>query len=321
MTLDSTTGRVLAAVAASPSRSAVVFAAQEAQRRGATLQLMHVFPEHLPATPLPLVPEAAAEQCGRRALSRAGSIVAEVAPEVDVAATMVVGRRVSSIVEEAAGAELVVLGTHHARLAASVWTGATVTGVSARATCPVVVVPDVDERAEVQDRVVVGVKWPRLESALLATAWGVAEDLHAEVVVLHAWKLPSGYDDVISTHADMERWHHQLTASLETVLTGLRRVHPEVPVRVEVVHGQAARVLVDASADADRLLISRPVHGGYLHHLGATARAVLRDTQCPVEVCPPAHARIPTRATPDGRRVTNRVGSASAAGAGVVLGP
>ena len=35
-------------------------------------------------------------------------------------------------------------------------------------------------------------------------------------------------------------------------------------------------------------VISRPAHGGFVHYLGATARAVIRDAACPVEVVPPA---------------------------------
>ena len=63
--------------------------------------------------------------------------------------------------------------------------------------------------------------------------------------------------------------------------------YPDVQVRVEVVHGQAAYALVGLSAEADLLIVSRPAHGGFVHSLGATARAVIRDAACPVEVVPP----------------------------------
>jgi nucleotide-binding universal stress UspA family protein len=67
----------------------------------------------------------------------------------------------------------------------------------------------------------------------------------------------------------------------------LRMAYPDVRVQVDVVHGQAAFALVDRSAEADLLLISRPAHGGFVHFLGATARAVIRDATCPIEVVPP----------------------------------
>jgi nucleotide-binding universal stress UspA family protein len=53
------------------------------------------------------------------------------------------------------------------------------------------------------------------------------------------------------------------------------------------VHGQPAHTLVEASKAADLLVISRPVHGSFVHHLGATARAVIREAACPLVVVPP----------------------------------
>jgi nucleotide-binding universal stress UspA family protein len=53
---------------------------------------------------------------------------------------------------------------------------------------------------------------------------------------------------------------------------------------VRVVHARPEVALVDASHEADRVLISRPAHGGLVHHLGGTGRAVLRTAVCPVEV-------------------------------------
>jgi hypothetical protein len=38
---------------------------------------------------------------------------------------------------------------------------------------------------------------------------------------------------------------------------------------------------------ADRLVIVKPAHGSYLHHLGSTARGVLRESRCPVQVLMP----------------------------------
>jgi nucleotide-binding universal stress UspA family protein len=62
-----------------------------------------------------------------------------------------------------------------------------------------------------------------------------------------------------------------------------------VKLDVRVVHERPSTALVDASREADRLLITRPLHGGRLHHLGTTGRYVLRSAHCPVEVTAPAH--------------------------------
>ena len=47
-----------------------------------------------------------------------------------------------------------------------------------------------------------------------------------------------------------------------------------------------------------------PAHGGTFHHLGRTARAVLRDARCPVEVLAP----LPPGRLPGAPMVIERVG-------------
>jgi hypothetical protein len=46
------------------------------------------------------------------------------------------------------------------------------------------------------------------------------------------------------------------------------------------------RALVEASRQADRLVLVKPLHGGSVHHLGRTARGALRFAECPVHVVP-----------------------------------
>jgi nucleotide-binding universal stress UspA family protein len=57
---------------------------------------------------------------------------------------------------------------------------------------------------------------------------------------------------------------------------------------VQVVHGRAAEALVEASADAELLVIGRhdplvPIGS----HVGPVARAVLREATCPVLLASP----------------------------------
>ena len=62
---------------------------------------------------------------------------------------------------------------------------------------------------------------------------------------------------------------------------------PTVKAYVRVVLRRPAGALVGASGRADRLIVTKPDHGARVHHLGSTARALLRDAECPVEVVPP----------------------------------
>jgi len=70
---------------------------------------------------------------------------------------------------------------------------------------------------------------------------------------------------------------------------------PDVPVRVYIRDEDPAHALGRAIRGAERLLILRTSRGGLAHHLGRTARAVLRDGHCPVEVVPARRAQYPRR--------------------------
>ena len=55
-----------------------------------------------------------------------------------------------------------------------------------------------------------------------------------------------------------------------------------------MVHDHAGHALVEASRDADMVVIVRRAHGVPASvHLGGTARAVLRSAHCPVRVVAP----------------------------------
>ena len=95
---------------------------------------------------------------------------------------------------------------------------------------------------------------------------------------------------MIGSDADPSWWASNAREELERALEAVS-VPPEIGVRIEVVRGQAAKVLVNASREADLLVISRRPHGFPFGRLGGTGRAVLRESHCPVEVLPPA-ARV-----------------------------
>jgi nucleotide-binding universal stress UspA family protein len=74
---------------------------------------------------------------------------------------------------------------------------------------------------------------------------------------------------------------------LEAVARDWRDAFPDVEVEIVVVEGRAADMLVDASTDADVLMLARP-HRDLRHpvRLGTTPRAVLEVSDTPVEVVP-----------------------------------
>jgi nucleotide-binding universal stress UspA family protein len=63
--------------------------------------------------------------------------------------------------------------------------------------------------------------------------------------------------------------------------------HPSVRVRRQTVEGLARKVLVEASATADLLVVgARRRHGQFGLQLGRVAHAALHHSACPVAVVP-----------------------------------
>lgn len=279
----------------------VRFAALEAQRQGAPLSLVHVSPASTLTTGPPPVPTDLLRDYGLELLEAAVGEAHTVVPGLEVDSRLVSGlTTVQGLLEAAAGARLLVLGDDRHSFAGRVWTGDIVAGVAARAACPVVVVPPEWGPDNEHGRVLVGIKDPEHAADLVATGLALAADHGAELVVVHAWKLPSGYDDIIATRTFGREYHLRQRALLEAAIETQHATHPEVDVRTEVMHAQAAQALVRATETADRLVISRPRHGGTLHHLGGVARALLREARCPVQVEPSA-ARVSQMPSPVGQ--------------------
>ena len=288
----SRTGRVLVATSGSASsQSAIAFAARTAESRGLALELVHVVNPTVSVGPYGVAPDAAVRQAGREGLARGEQLARRVAPHVDVVSTLVIGARPDAIVEKAHDAELVVVGAPPHDLVGRLWTGSTVTGVAARSTSPVAIIP-VREEESVHHRVVVGLRSTKHAEGLLAAGFAVASQTGSELRIVHTWQLLSPYDNAVAERLPIPEWELEEKHAVEAMLIDLKMAYPNVAVHVDLVHGQAAHELVAASEHADVLVISRPLHGGYLHHLGATARAVIREARCPLLVVPPGEALV-----------------------------
>jgi nucleotide-binding universal stress UspA family protein len=278
---------VLVGVNGSPaSSSAIRYAAQEADRLGTRVQLVHVVPNYVPIAPMhPRVPSDLAA-AGRKILRDATTEAHQFLDESRVVASLHFGPRIPTLLELAEHAQLVVLGSQRRTALDRLLTASTLVGVAARAGCPVVAVPQSWTPSSAKQSILVAVKSAERSAELVRSAFQVAAERHARLVLVHAWELPMEYDDLITTRVDEEEWAARARRTIEDSLTGLRKAYPEVPVEIRVVHGQPARILQVASSDADLLLLAPRRRGFPLGHLGGTGRALLREGHCPVEVVP-----------------------------------
>jgi len=138
---------------------------------------------------------------------------------------------------------------------------------------------DVDEH-----KIVVGVDGSASSKTALAWAIRQARLTGAEVEAVIAWDvaLDYGYPVPSVTDQDVEASATQALADAMAEVAG-----PDEPptTRPLVVRGNAARVLLDASAGADLLVVGSRGHGGFVEALlGSVGQHCVHHATCPVVV-------------------------------------
>lgn len=276
---------------------ALLFAVDAADRRQVPLELVHVVPDRVVISPLVPVTPLDLTDTGATVLRTAEDQVHATSPELTVESRLRHGSRATQLLRGAAGAGLLVVGRDDRPVLERMMRGDTAASVAARADVPVVEVPAEWRPASSGHPsygvVVVGLKSPAYADAVLGEAFAAADERGAALVVVHAWKLPSGYDEAAGDDPALADWEREATEDLEQLLRPWHRAYPDVPVRTRVVHQHPAEALVEATAEADLIVVVRRVHGSpTTAHLGSVARAVLRAAACPVLVVPPSETGV-----------------------------
>lgn len=296
---------IVVAVGHHGSDAAVEFAVAEAHRTDSPVHLVQVM--RLPDTVeyagiyAAAVKDADAEI--EQALASTRKLVAD-------AATPVSGERiedgslVDQLVRRADSGRMIVL--QHRRLGTlhRIVTGSTTNGVAAKAAVPVVSVPD--DWSASADRTLVTVAVQDMDEAawLLRAGFEQARSRKADLVVLHAWWLASGYDVAVVDDAMRQDWDARSREALDPALSALKEEFPDVEVTVQVRHAPPAEAILDAAVGSALLVLGRRHHLLPLgSHLGPVARAALHHSTCPVLMVPPAphkHRRTPDTETERG---------------------
>jgi len=269
------------------SVNAVRYARAEAARYGGEVDVFHVVPDYVPIAGMYPVSPDDMKAAGRAALRSTLDQLGPVPGDVPMRTHVQQGCVVSSLAVAGNGARGIVVGCDRRPVSMRLLTGNVSTGVAARATVPVVSVPESWRADQPTGVVLVGVKRTDRAGALLAEAFAVAHDQRSRLLVLHAWRLPAGYDDIIADRVAVHDWEQRADRELDRLVAPWQRRYPDVEVEFRIVHDQAAHALVTASQQADELVIMRRAHGlPAAAHLGSTARTVLLYAHCPVRVVP-----------------------------------
>lgn len=214
------------------------------------------------------------------------------APGLDVVDVFRVGHPAEVLIEESAGARMVVLGSRGFGGFPELRAGSVAVAVAEHARCPVVVVrgSTADDPPPAGGPVLVGVDGSAASDAAVDFAFETAASRGAELIALHGWNdviFDEGWTRV-PLAADRRVIAEEHLRLLDERLAGWREKYPEVPVRGLIVRDQPVRALLKAAEDAGAWLIvvgARGV-GGELTGMGmgSTSRALLYHATCPVAV-------------------------------------
>lgn len=252
----------------SSSDDALVQAAREAQRRRATLRVVHatgwpVRPMYAPLDMSPL----------HRMAHDAAQQARSVAPDVEVTDTVAIGGAVSVLTTESRAADLMVVGSRGAGGFAGMLLGSTAASLVAHCECPVMAVRG---QPDPTGPVVLGVDGSPHGEEAIEFAFAEAALRGAEILAVHAW-LP----DYATAGTGVEGPERLLALAV----AGRTERYPDVVVRQEVASGDTREVLIEASKTAQLMVVGARGRGGFTGLLlGSVSQALLHHAHCPLTV-------------------------------------
>ncbi|AEN13609.1 MULTISPECIES: universal stress protein [unclassified Streptomyces] len=276
------------------SVAAADWAAHEAVRRGAALRLVYAWAWRAGDTSY-VGDREAEERMVRAVLGDAESRVTAAHPSLDVSAELVVGDPVPTLVDEAARARMLVLGSRGYGTLAGYLIGSVSLHVLRRTTRPVVMVrethPDAPAPRPSGD-VVVGVQDAETAGGpVLDFAFGAAAERGVPLRAVYAWEVPPvlmwspGSMWVAEQQGGLEPVHRRILAD---ALKPWREKYPQVEVVEQVGAGPASEVLLSRTEGAQLLVVGRRTHEPGVRRLGSVTHAALHHAPCAVAVVPHA---------------------------------
>ncbi len=294
MSADSVPGErpgapIVVAVDGSPS-------SHQAAEWGAVAASLHDVPLHLIASvaviggfaPAMSVPQAELtwmRDDGERIVAEVAQVAREAVREsaVPITTEVTMDLIIPTLLDRSKSARTVVVGSRGLGAFQRGLLGSVSTAVVRHAHCPVTVIHErsATDSVSLGKPVLVGVDGSECSVAAVQYAFAEAARRKVDLVALHSWSdastiaLPANWDDV----AEEER------AVLAERLAGFAEQYPDVQVRRIVVPDRPVRALLDASADAQLVVVGSRGRGGFTGMLlGSTSNALLHVVECPITV-------------------------------------
>ncbi|MFF4084699.1 universal stress protein [Streptomyces sp. NPDC001777] len=218
------------------------------------------------------------------ALANVEDLVRELHSDVRISAELTAGTPATVLLDRAADADLVVVGSRGlGRAVELLGEGSVVVPLTARAPCPVVVVRAPEHTAVHPPTLVVGVDGSGASRAAVAFAVEEASLREARLRAVWVWPRP------VLAHDDTEEGLSERRRLLAESLAGWAERYPDVDITAEVCRGHPVEQLALAAQSSLALVVGRTGRGGYTGmRLGSTVHGLLHHADCPVITVPSA---------------------------------
>ncbi|MGW2832675.1 universal stress protein [Streptomyces sp. NPDC001286] len=275
--------------------NAVAVAAREAHLRAAPLRIVHACdrpPPFLPPGAEPWPPQdPVLEPMVQGVLARAEERAYEAAPDIDVFRSVVAGEPLEVLEVESRSAALAVVGGRGQSAFAGLLLGSTAVQLAAHGRCPLMVVRG---RPAPDGPVLLAVDGSPAGDAAVEFALTEAALRDVPLVALHVWNTLSARaqespgDPPLAVVSDVDHLRDVEQRLLdETVARHCpnRPNPPQVAVERRLVRSRIRPALIDASREAQLMVVGARGRGGFTGLLlGSVGQALLHHAHCPVTV-------------------------------------
>ena len=271
------------------SVQAVDWAAADAHRRGARLELLYAERPTPPVSglePVPVIPLADDPVPPFLAEARQRVVVAW--PDLEVCLGPTVGSPASALIERSSAADVVVVGAQGRSAFARLLLGSVSHHVATHARCTAVVVRGEPRPATAP--VAVGIDDSPTSHVALQVAFEEAAARGVPLVVFHAWQdlPPTGYGEWASPPDLIDELRAEADTLVADALVGWPEKYPDVEVHTRVEHSHPVTAVVAESEQAQLLVLGAHGRGRFAGmDVGSVPSAAVREAHCPVMVVRP----------------------------------
>ncbi len=286
-----TDGEILVGYDGSPDATAALdWALDQARRDGRTLRLAYVF-EWLtvagwigPGATPGMWPDEQARQQVEELVGKAAADAAAAHPDLTIRGEVLDGPPALVLEESSTAAGLLVLGSRGHGGFAGLLAGSTAVAVTAHAHCPVVVVRDGTTGGARVGHIAAGVDGSEHSLVALGFAFEQATLRRVPLHVVRAWQPRREHWHLTGEQARDAAIADQ-RAELDESLRRWQTTFPDVEVTVETAAAAPAGLLIDASRNAQLIVVGTRGHGGLRGMLlGSVSQQLIQHAHCPVAV-------------------------------------